>query len=197
MKYEEVFKPQAAMFFSAHRRTPTGGQVAEIWQRVQSLPDAFMIWAAGQLRDSATLPGNLGLHLEKTLWPQWRKLNPDKCARQEVGGCADCSGRHDDPGYGFYASWDGDWRLRFFPCRCNPLLRGSQRSFTRAQLDGTGWTPIPENFAGTRMEYEYRLRHGRDFEFTRVKPDIFNGVAEKCRAEMAQPQLQARIDCPW
>ncbi|MDR2503051.1 MAG: hypothetical protein LBD82_01485 [Deltaproteobacteria bacterium] len=140
--FEATFKTEIIAIYAAHGRgVPSGPVLAAIWDRVDSLPDAFMRWAAGELREMETLPANLGLYLHKNLWPLWDEKNRPQQTDPEPSRCPDCTPPYALPGSGFWV-WrhSGGSLYRYFaPCRCS----GEKRFFTRPALDAQGWSIQP------------------------------------------------------
>lgn len=162
MNYD-IFRAEiSSIFATTGRPAPTGAVLNAIWLRVETLPDEFMPWAASKMRDMEKIPANIGAHLANTLWPDWRRHNPQKVER-EFTTCPDCNGPFDHAGYGFYA-WladdTGATYCYFVPCQCAPANM-QLYSRTKMQIIHDGGVVIPPEWDRTMQEFDWDLRHGK------------------------------------
>ncbi|MDR2056587.1 MAG: hypothetical protein LBQ10_12090 [Desulfovibrio sp.] len=92
MKYEHFESVMEKIYGTFGRKIPEGIVIADVWDRVKSLPDAFMDFAHEKLRDEEKLPGNMGLALQR-LWPEYLDKNPGiRSAHKDNEGCDNCRG---------------------------------------------------------------------------------------------------------
>lgn len=138
MDYDGVFKPELRKMYAAHGRNPVNDAAIEvIWSRVKTMPDAFMQWAALQIADEDKLPGNLGLELERVLFPRWYAQN--KKQQAPVSCCPDC----DTGNPGFFYAWQRleNGMYHRFTCKCCYHGRGFEKDerLTKSQAIARGW----------------------------------------------------------
>lgn len=116
----EKFKFSSALgeiYAAFGKALPNPAVVNAIYRRVERLPDDFMAYAVETLQDREDLPKNLGLHLLRTLWPEYLSRHPGLWARGEQYGCDNC--RNLKPGNGFFFVWDTDGHEKLAKCACN------------------------------------------------------------------------------
>lgn len=112
-----------------------------VWKRVKQFPDAFMAWAAEQIADEEKLPGNLGLELERMLFPRWCAQN--KRQQAAIPCCPQC----DTATPGFFTAWQRleSGERRRFMCKCcyHGKMFEKMERMTRAQARARGWVVMP------------------------------------------------------
>ena len=143
MDYEKVFKPKVREMFAAHGRNPVNdAAVAVIWERVKTMPDAFMQWAAMQIADEEKMPGNLGFELERVLFPRWYSQN--KSVQARVSYCPDCD---TDLGQGFFYVWQrlDNGMYHRFTQKCCHFGKGFEKEdrLTKYQAKARGFIVMP------------------------------------------------------
>ena len=96
-----------------------------IYERIQPMPDAFMDYAKKRLCDMEALPQNLGLYLERDLWPDFKAANPELEGVSQKACCPLC-----DPGnpgqrrvHAPDYSWVHIWKC---PCNTDPSYAGEE-----------------------------------------------------------------------
>lgn len=154
MNYQETFKPEIRNIYAAHGKSaPSDTVVLAVWDRVKDFPDAFMAWAAARLRDEEKLPPNVGLELERNLYPAWRAETGQP--RQRRHCCPDC-----DPQMpGFFYVWrletGGYVRCGVQRCLCNndPAF-GAMPAASKAHAARNGGIVMPRDFAGGPAAFE-------------------------------------------
>ena len=166
------------VFAAFQKPAPRQAVLDEAYKPVADLPDEFILWAAGKLKEEEKLPLNLGREL-KRLWPAFKaettpveQYNP--YANEQAGdpNCPDCKGTgwhyvypvNCRPGTAPYA----------VPCLCNTVVDGWEhppRKASLADLKASGrWTmrrpPMVRNAPPQPMGFSLddlfaRLREGR------------------------------------
>lgn len=77
--------------YAAHgKRLPDEGIRNAIFKRIQNLPPEFMSFAIAQLEDAPSLPTNLGYHLLRELWPDYRFQHPEITSVHDKVCCPLC-----------------------------------------------------------------------------------------------------------
>lgn len=137
--HSEIFMREIEAIYAAHGKAfPAQKVCLAVFGRVRDLPDAFMVFAAKEMRDYTALPSNLGRELRRVLWPDWLDKNPRERARRAHAGCAGCrSGR---AGPGFLYVWEKDGHAVLCRCACN-AENPEQRGWTREALLRAGFLP--------------------------------------------------------
>lgn len=149
-----AFKNELRSIFAAHGKVaPSEAIVMAVWKRVESFPDAFMVWASSHLADYEKLPSNLGLELAKGLYPRWRAETDQAPVRRQC--CPDC----DSQMPGFFYAWRKDeaGRLNSFLCRClcnaDPAL-GNMPQMSKGYAGRQGLTVMPADWQGGPAGFE-------------------------------------------
>lgn len=160
MDYETVFKPELRKMYAAHGRNPVNdAAVAVIWNRVKTMPNAFMEWAALQIADEDKLPGNLGLELERVLFPRWYAQNKQQQARPSY--CPDCDTSL--PGPGFFHVWErlpnGEIGRRVQKCCYYGKDFQKEERMTKAQARSRGLIVMPADRTDVSV-FDLELRGG-------------------------------------
>lgn len=154
-----AFKTGMSKVYAAHAKAPPSQAVLEaLWERVGTLPDAFMHWAARQLCDYEKLPQNLGLELAGRLYPRWRAQNRTGSPHQPQL-CPDC----DPQTPGFFHWWRRDGqtgRVTSGLCRClcnnNPALDPMPRK-SKAQAAKNGLSVMPRGYRGGPAAFDKEI----------------------------------------
>jgi hypothetical protein len=117
----QVFLQGLEDIYATHGKAIPGPKIgAAIYDRIRTLPDAFMTFAVDALRDYASLPSNMGREMIRVLWPAYRDKNPQLASRHEEQGCDAC--RNSRAGVGFlfsHAPWGHKWHIVMHKCVCN------------------------------------------------------------------------------
>lgn len=88
---EAVFTQSLRDIYAAHgKRMPEGAVKDAIYKRVHELPEGFMAYAVSRLEDVTSLPTNLGYHLLRELWPEYRAQHPEIRSVQDRACCPLC-----------------------------------------------------------------------------------------------------------
>lgn len=160
MDYDSVFKPELRKMYAAHGRNPVNdAAIGVIWDRVKTMPNAFMEWAALQTADEDKLPGNLGLELERVLFPRWYAQNKQQQARPSY--CPDCDTSLPSPG--FFHVWqrlpNGD--IGRFMQKCCYYGKDFQKEerMTKTQAMARGFIVMPPGRTDV-LEFDRELRGG-------------------------------------
>jgi hypothetical protein len=105
--------------YSAHGKAfPSPKICAAIFDRVRELPDKFMAFAVGELRDYPTLPSNLGRELRRVLWPQFAEKHPGLLAAARDDGCDWCRDGRTSPGW-LWAHKSATGHVVLRRCQCS------------------------------------------------------------------------------
>lgn len=151
---QEIFEQWLDRIYAAFGRAYPSDRVAcAIFEQVEELPDEFMEWAAGVMKEREALPSNMGVYLARTLYPDWREKSgqPPAEAGLECPRCA--SG---NPGAKLYWTADGEARI----CACDCCQDGERirrlGHLSDWQLEAMGFKTkapeIPANGGGKAAE---------------------------------------------
>lgn len=170
-----TFKNQLRAIFAAHGKAPSEAVVYAVWTRVEPLPDEFMTWAVTKLCDYEKLPPNLGLELEKELFPSWCSQTGKKALRLNAG-CHECDIQ--TPGY--FTGWlkGGDGQRKLIRCACNTDEKCSfMRPMTRGAAERNGYHTTPP---GKRIvQYEQEVFGNHDAVVRCVNKGIVDKVFDE------------------
>lgn len=136
-----IFKQELRGIYASHGKAAPASDavITAVWKRIQSFPDDFMRWSATQLADYEKLPNNLGLELERSLFPDWKAQTGFRTAAQAL--CPNCD--REFPGFFMAFEKTPAGYLHSFLVRC-PCNHGSRwehmESYNKAEAQRRGYT---------------------------------------------------------
>lgn len=186
--FEELMGETFAAFQKADPKPPV---LDAIFKQIDQFPDAFMDWAAEQMQDSDRLPLNIGRHMRRNLWPEWRasQISPATGGRSGDPQCPECHGE------GWFHVWKVGAPAGTAPtawaCRCNRIVDSwpdlNLRRVCLAELKAMGWTFHEPPMVRTRPATPL------SFSLNELLADIRAGRLEKIQPDPAREMPHAYL----